>query len=265
MYKYFFILVIIVSGLYVLLCILLFFIQEKLIFYPSQISKSYNFHFNNPFEEVFLKTKEDIAIHGLHFKSNTPKGVILYLHGNAGALNSWGEVAQVYTKLMYDVFIIDYRGYGKSDGKIKSQKQFFQDVQLAYDYLKGKYKENNMVVLGYSIGSGAAAWVASQNNPKLLILQAPYYSLPDLIKSYNRFIPAFVLKYKFETNNYIRDCKMPVIIFHGDLDEVIYYGSSVKLKKIFKEQDTLITLKGVHHNGITYEPQYLSALSRVLH
>ena len=77
-----------------------------------------------------IKMNDNTLLNGLLFKTDNSKGVIFYLHGNAGSLNSWGEVAKAYTDLNYDVFMIDYRGYGKSEGSISSQGQFFQDMQL---------------------------------------------------------------------------------------------------------------------------------------
>jgi pimeloyl-ACP methyl ester carboxylesterase len=86
----------------------------------------------------------------------------------------------------------------------------------------------------------------------------------DMMKHNYPVIPTFLLKYKFESNKYIKDCKMPVVIFHGDRDEVIYYGSSQKLKPKMKDVDTLITLKGQGHNGITDNPEYINAIGRIL-
>lgn len=165
-----------------------------------------------------------------YFKADTSKGLIFYLHGNAGSLKSWGEIAKTYTSLHYDLFILDYRGYGKSEGTISSEAQLYKDVHVVYNNLKTKYDENKIIVLGYSIGTGPATELAAANHPKLLILQAPYYSMTDLMKHNYPIIPAFLLKYKFETNKNIRNCKMPIVIFHGDNDEVIYFQSSLKLK-----------------------------------
>ena len=250
--------------LYVLICGLLYFFQEKLIFFPEKLSKDYKFPFLASFEEISIKTADQVNLHALLFKVPQPNGVIFYLHGNAGALNSWGEVADIYNQLGYDVFLLDYRGYGKSQGQISSQKQFYQDAQVAYDVVKKRYKEEAIVVLGYSIGTGAATKIAAENHPRLLILQAPYYSLTDMMRQFYPIIPAFVLKYKFETYKYITACKMPVLLFHGDQDEVIYYGSSVRLKKLLKPEDMLITLQGQSHNGMSDNPDYLAALSKVL-
>lgn len=250
--------------LYVLICVVLYFFQEKLIFFPDKLTKNYKFSFSQPFEEVNIKTNKGNMLNGLLFKSDSSKGLVFYLHGNAGALNSWGNVAKRYTDLHYDLFILDYPGYGKSEGSIKNQAQLFDDVQTAYDEMKKRYKDQQIVVLGYSIGTGPAAKLASVNHPKLLILQAPYYSLTDMMQHTYPIVPAFLLKYKFQTNEYLKECKMPVVIFHGDQDEVIYYGSSLKLKEEMKIGDTLITLNGQGHNGITDNPQYIASIKTIL-
>lgn len=255
---------IIVFGVYILICITLFFLQEKLIFLPEKLDKDYNFYFQQKFKEINIQAKDNKILNSILFTTDTSKGLIFYLHGNAGSLESWGPAAKRYTDLNYDVFMIDYRGYGKSEGSINSQKQLFEDVQAFYNEVKKEYNEDNIIVLGYSIGNGAATKLASTNNPKLLILQAPYYSLVAMMKANYPIIPAFLLKYRFETNKYIKDCKMPVMIFHGDRDEVINYNSSVRLKKLTKETDSLITLKGQGHNGITDNPEYLRMMEMIL-
>jgi len=246
------------------LCILLYFVQEKLIFFPEKLAATYKFKFDQGFEELYFKTADNIVLNGVLFKADSSMGLIFYLHGNAGSLASWGQIAKTYTDLHYDLFMLDYRGYGKSEGSIVNEKQFYEDVQLAYNTLKTKYGEKEIIVLGYSIGTGAATKLASINKPRLLILQAPYFSLTDLVKHNFKIVPSFLLKYKFETNIFLSACKMPVVIFHGDKDEVIYYGSSLKLKKLFKTNDTLITLNGEGHNGISDNPTYLTELQQEL-
>lgn len=250
--------------LYIVLCGVVFMFQEEYIFFPEKLDKFFQFDFDQKFEEVFIKTDDGVDLHGLLFSVEKSKGLIFYLHGNAGSLRSWGGVAKTYIDLNYDVFILDYRGYGKSEGSINGEKQIFSDVQAAFDNLKKRYDENKIIILGYSIGSGPAAKIASVNNPKLLILQAPYYNMLDLMRKFYPLIPAFVLKYKFRTNRYLKECKMPVVIFHGDQDEVIYFGSSLKLKKLFKSEDRLITLNGQGHNGMTENEDYLIEIKKIL-
>ena len=249
---------------YILLCALLYFVQEKLIFFPEKLDREHAFQFDQTFTDKNIRTSDGNILNGLLFKADSSKGLIFYLHGNAGSLSSWGYVAKTYTDFNYDVFILDYRGYGKSEGVINGQKQLYGDIQIAYEELRREYSEDNIIVLGYSIGTGLASKVASENKPKLLILQAPYYSLTDLMRHTYSIIPTFLLKYKFETNKHLKDCKMPVVIFHGDQDEVIYYGSSLKLKNEFKSNDTLITLRGQGHNGMTDNEEYIRGLKQIL-
>jgi len=213
---------------YIVLCTLLFLIQEKMIFFPEKLDSNYQFDFNQTFEELYIETEDNVLLNGVLFRADTSKGLIFYLHGNAGSLKSWGIIAKIYTAQNYDIFILDYRSYGKSEGKICSQNQLFNDGQVAYDNMKLRYKEDNIIVLGYSIGTGLATKLASTNQPRLLILQAPFYSLADMMKRYYPFIPKFLLKYKFENNLYIQDCKMPIVICHGNRDNIIPYEYSLK-------------------------------------
>ncbi len=264
MKKALFTILILFLGLYLIACGLLYFFQENLIFFPQKLAKDYKFRFKGNFEEVTIPTKDGISLSGLLFKSDAPKGVIFYLHGNAGSLSSWGKVAKTYTDLNYDVFMLDYRGYGKSEGKISSQEQLFQDNQNVYERLKETYSEEKIVIMGYSFGTGLASKLAATNNPKLLILQAPFYSMIDIMKHHYSWIPTFILKYKLETNEYLKECDMPIILFHGKRDRIVYYGSSPKLKADFPSQITFIPLKDLGHNGMSDDKEYQQAIKNIL-
>jgi alpha-beta hydrolase superfamily lysophospholipase len=242
----------------------LYLFQEKLIFFPQKLEKNYQFNFAQNYQEINIKTYDQKMLNGLLFKADSSKGLVFYLHGNAGSLSSWGKVAKTYTDLNYDVFMLDYPGFGKSEGTIVSLKQLYRDLQTAYDEMLKRYEESKIIVLGYSMGTGLAAYLAATNHPKLLILLAPYYSLTDMMKYRYPLLPDFILRYKIETDQYIQACKMPIVIFHGDQDQVIYYGSSLKLKRLFKKQDVLITLTGKGHDGMTNNLDYKMELSKVL-
>jgi len=250
--------------LFIFLCSFLYFFQEKLIFYPQKLNKNHTFNFSQNFQELHFKTTDGKLLNGLLFKSKNTKGLIFYLHGNAGSLNSWGNVAKTFTNFNYDILLVDYRGFGKSEGTIISQKQLFEDNQMIYNQINKEYKEQNIIVLGYSIGTGLAAKLASDNHPKQVILQAPYYSLIDLMHQKVSFIPSFLLKYKFETNKYLKNCKMPITVFHGNQDRVINYNSSLKLKNELKNKITLITLQNQGHNGMTDNVKYKTCLKEIL-
>ena len=254
---------ILIFGVLILL-FLVYLMQEKIIFYPTKLAQDHPFEFDSDYEELSIVAEDSVFLNGLLFTVDSSAGLIFYLHGNAGALDSWGEVAEEYTKLNYDIFIFDYRGYGKSEGSISSEDQVYSDIQIAYNELKQRYNESDIIVLGYSMGTAPAAKLAAENNPRMLILQAPYFSMLDIKDKIYPFLPDFIVKYKFETYKYLEKVKAPVVIFHGDKDEVVYYGSSEKLQKYLKPTDKFITLKGQAHNGITYNPEYQKQIAKIL-
>lgn len=254
-----------IAVLYVALCCLIYFYQEKMIFHPKPLAADYQFSYEGSYSEVKIPAFDGKSLHGVLFKADSGRGLVFYLHGNAGALDTWGDIANIYTALNYDLFILDYRGFGKSEGSIYSEEQFYKDVQAAYDVMKKQYAEEKMVVIGYSIGTGPASMLAAVNHPKQLILQAPYYSLRDVGEHmYPTITPAFLLKYKFETYQFVQNAKVSVAIFHGDADNTIYHGSSQKLKEHFKQRDTLFTLKAQGHGRMNQNEEYQKELKELL-
>ncbi len=254
----------IIAIIYIGICVALYVRQEKLIFHADKLPANYKFEFTEPFEELTITEKDGTKLNGLLFKADSAKGLVFYLHGNAGMLNTWGDIAKIYTALHYDIFILDYRGFGKSGGEITSEEQFFSDVQTAYDSLKKRYNENNIIITGYSIGTGPAAMLASANHPKLLILQAPYFCLEDLATQRYNFTPKALLRYKFETFKYVKNTKAPVVVFHGTDDQVIACDQSLKLKQEFKAGDTLFVLPNQGHGKMNDNPVYQQQLQRIL-
>lgn len=227
----------------------MYFFQEKMIFLPEVLNPDYEFSFNEQFDEWNISVEEDVTINALHFKVEEPKGVILYAHGNAGSLRSWGFVAETFLPHDYDVLIYDYRGYGKSGGKI-SEQALYKDAGILYKELLNRYKEEQIIIYGRSIGTGIAMELAANNNPKRLILESPYYNLPDLASHLLPIVPKFLVRYQFRNNEKIGKVSCPITIIHGTSDEVIYFGSSKKLEKLFKENDRLIPVEGGHHNDL---------------
>jgi alpha-beta hydrolase superfamily lysophospholipase len=254
-----------VLTLYVAVCTVLYVKQEQLLFFPQPLPSDYQFTFPGAVAQRWITSPDGTRLHGLLFHASHAKGLVFYLHGNGGNVAGWGEVASTYTHLGYDVFLLDYRGYGKSQGKITSQAQLLDDVQSAYQQLVHDYPESQVLILGYSLGTGLATWLAAQHHPKLLILQAPYYSMRDLAMHLYPFVPGFLVRYPLPTNQYIRQVSAPIVVFHGDRDEVVYFGSSQKLKALLKITDTLVVLPGAGHNGMTDNLQYRRTIQELLH
>src|SRR5688572_22282780 len=112
------ILLCLVLGIIVILLALVYWWQEKLIFFPEKVHHTYQYQFRHPHEEIFINAPGGSRIHALHFKTEQPKGAILYFHGNAGSLRTWGSLAEELAVYGYDIFMPDYRSFGKSTGRL---------------------------------------------------------------------------------------------------------------------------------------------------
>lgn len=260
----------ILAGIYVLLCFLLYFFQEKLIFPTHTLPQNYKFHFAHPFQEYTLKTSDGAALNALYFRQKGARGVILYFHGNGGTLESWGHIMEDFVNYdyPYHLFIMDYRGYGKSTGK-RSQKALLDDTQVCYDFLQQElgYKESQIVIYGRSLGTGIAAYLASQNNPSKLILETPYYSMLEMAKI--TIPPVFpvslLLRYPLEAHKYVQQVSCPVYMFHGTGDTTIPYREAEKLSKVNPSKTIFYTIpKGQHHDLIRYQ-EFRRAMKTILY
>lgn len=252
-----------IIGLIAFVGIGIYSLQEKLIFFPNKLPISYKYSFAHAFEERNFNVDERVNINALHFKAPDSKGVVFYSHGNAGCLRDWGGLADIFINYNYDLLIYDYRGFGKSNGTI-SESNLYHDASFIYEQMLNEYEENMIIVYGRSIGTGIATKIASEYNPGQLVLESPYYNLPDLAKKIFPFIPSFLLRYKFRTDQMIEFVVCPITLIHGTLDEVIYFESSLKLEKLLKENDKLIAIKDGHHNDLSDFKSYHDALANIL-
>ncbi len=258
-----------VTGLviYLLGCAWLYFRQESLLFYPQQLPAGYRFTFPGRYAELPVTAPDGTRLSGLLFKADATKGLVFFLHGNGGSLADWGAVAATYTCLGYDVFLLDYRGYGTSEGHISSQAQLLGDVDAAYQQLAATYPENKIVVAGYSLGTGPAAWLATRHHPRRLLLHAPYYSMADLASrtiAVWPLLPGWLLRYPLATNELVQLATAPVVLFHGTEDRLIPFDSSIRLRALLRPGGLLVVVQGAGHNGLIAEPQYQQAIGQLL-
>ena len=232
-------------------------IQEKFIFLPTQLPEEYSYSFENEFEEFFLTNPDGARLNALHFKTNKPKGVILYFHGNAGDLSRWGEIANRFLDFEYDVIVMDYRGYGKSTGK-RSESSLFEDAQLFYEHTAKLFSKDDIVVYGRSLGCSIATHVASKNEIKKLILETPFYNLTDVAQDRFPFLPMKpILKYKLASNEFIKQVKAPIRIFHGTEDRVVVYDSGKRLFEAIPIPDKkMYTIEEGKHNNLDQFQEY---------
>lgn len=250
--------------IYVIIVSYVYFNQVGMVFQSAKLPKEYQFDYQQKFEELNIESFDGVRLNGLLFKAENSKGLVFYLHGNAGTLETWGKIAKIYTRLGYDIFILDYRGFGKSEGEIENEDQLNKDVSIVYKSLAKRYPENKIIITGYSIGSGLATILASQHHPKALILQSPYYSFTELSGSRVRFFPDFLKKFHLETFRYLPKVKAPIYIFHGIDDELIPYKNSVRLNQLLKSKGSFYPLKDQGHIGMNENSDFQKQLQIIV-
>ncbi|WP_246337484.1 alpha/beta hydrolase [Tenacibaculum pelagium] len=236
------------------------------MFHPEKLPKDFQFQYENQeVKEYNLEIKEGVTINGLLFKAKgKSKGLVYYLKGNSKSIKGWGKFAVDFTLFDYDVLMIDYRGFGKSTGKM-SQQTMKDDALLVYDKIKERVKEENIIVYGRSLGTGLATKVASVNNPKMLVLACPYFSMSNNAKRYLPFIPlGLVMRYSMPTYKWIKYVKCPIKIIHGTDDKVIRFKSSVRLSKMKPELTRLYPIIGGGHKNLHNYESYHRALKEIL-
>jgi pimeloyl-ACP methyl ester carboxylesterase len=240
-------------------------LQRSFILHPKKLDKTYVYTFDFKFEELNIPIEEGF-VNAIHAFTNNElkKGVILYFHGNADNLKRWGKVSSAFTSRGYDVVMMDYRGFGKSDGKA-TEKNMYSDAEKVYEYALKTYNEKDIILYGRSIGSGVAAHLASIKKTKALFLETPFYSIEDVVKQKYPFI-LLVLSLEFQFPNYSKldSIETPIHIFHGTKDKVVPYKSAQKLKSLLKDSDTFLTLEGAGHKNIPTFEAYQQVLNDLL-
>jgi len=257
---------IIVLALYIVVSIALYYLQDYLLFKPEKLPEDFQFFYDNQETmEYNLETRDGAVINGVRFlPKGESKGVILYLKGNSKSIKGWGKFAVDFTRHDYNVVMIDYRGFGKSTGR-RSQKAMKRDLQLVYNKIKEQTTEERIILYGRSLGSGFAAKLASMNNPKMLILDAPYYSLTKVTARYMPFMPLSILiKYPLPTYKWLKYVQCPIHIIHGTDDKLIPYKSSVKLSQVKPKLTRLHTVIGGGHKNLNNFESYHKMLGEII-
>lgn len=238
--------------IYILGAVLLYAFQERFIFLDGALPQDHAFEFNTKFREVNLTTADGANLSAVHFAAKSPKGIIVYFHGNKGNLTRWGTIVEDYVKLNYDVLVMDYRGYGKSTGP-RSMEKLLNDAELFYQYALTLYPENQVSLYGRSLGTGLASWLAGKHHPKCLILETPYYSLASVAQRFYPIYPSkLALRYNFQSFEYLKSADCPIYIFHGTEDDVVPYKSGKRLHESLPNgRSQLITIEGGEHKNLS--------------
>lgn len=260
-------LILVLSIIYIGICGYMFFFQESFIFHPDVLAKNVVIDYGLNEAELSIETEDGEKLSGILCKSSIEtKKLVFFLHGNAGNLTDQAQAAKFYTEMGYDFFTFDYRGFGKSSGKIKSEEQFYEDIERMYYEMTTVYKPDSIVIVGYSVGTAPAAMIANRAkpSPSKLLLIAPYLSMIDMTNRRYPYIPSFLLEYKFETDKFVERQSMPILIIHGDKDEVLPVDGSRKLSKLLKENSRYYEIKGQGHDDFELNAEFKTQISAFL-
>ncbi len=244
----------------------LYFLQDFFLFHPAKLDSGYTYNFDIPFEEKTIFDVENDTISLVKFlpKDSIRKGIVIYYHGNMKNINHYASFVKPFTKSGYEVWMQDYPTFGKSTGKLTEEKLYQQALYVANTVSK-EISSDSIIVYGKSLGTGIAAYVASNINAKKLILETPYYSIPSMFACYAFIYPTNLLsKYKIPTYQYLQKVNYPIAIFHGTKDGVIPYSNAKQLEKFLKPKDKFITVKNADHIDINRNAIYLTEMGSLL-
>jgi len=241
-------------------------IDELLLFFPSKYPSGGEW---NPkdlkFVDVYFAAEDKTQLHGWYCPCEKPRGVVLIAHGNAGNVASrapWLRYLQNKAKL--SVFIFDYRGYGRSEGK-PSVAGAIQDAVAARAKLRelASVKDSEMFLMGESLGGAILVQLAAETAPRGLILQSTFSSLRDVADFHYPSLSWLVPRKKLDSATQITRYHGPLLQSHGDQDETIPYACGEKLFKASNEPKSFFRVKNADHNDWLTD-EYLKRLDEFI-
>ncbi len=240
-------------SLYMGIALALYFLQRKLVFSPDPTYVSPDDIELKGINEVVLKTKkEGFKLYSWYVRAAPNKPTLLFFHGNGGNVANREEKFRQFMAEGYGVFILGYRGFGGSEGK-PSEEAFVKDAFVAYDYLRdvAKIGEQQIVIYGESIGSSVATQLAVRVEAQALVLEAPMSSVTAVAQArypYLRVRP--FLRDRFESDRHIANIAMPLLVIHGDDDQVIPLEFGEALYGAAVEPKHMKVIKGAGHTNL---------------
>jgi alpha-beta hydrolase superfamily lysophospholipase len=258
----------IVAVIYILVGVALYFLQDKFLFHPTALPSDYFFHFDQPFEEKNIQYDNSTRFNIVRFirrDTSLKKGAVIYCHGNMDNITHYAKFVSNFTKHGYEVWMMDYPGFGKSTGDLNEELMYRETLEVYKMVRAAGWDPDHIIIYGKSLGTGIAAHLASIRDCKRLILESPYYNVENLVSHFCWMYPtSWMIHYKIPTNQWLQKVTAPVTIFHGSDDGTIPFSNAEKLKAIFKPGDELIPIQGGHHNDLNDSPLMKQKLDSLL-
>lgn len=236
---------------YLLLLGLMFIFQNKLIFLPSPDLLITPERAGLQAEDIWVKTRDGVQLHGWFFPNEESEYVIVMSHGNAGNIGNRIDIAKLLNGIGLSVVLYDYRGYGQSNGT-PSEEGIYVDIESVVNYLKTEkgFTENQMVMYGRSLGGAVASYAATKFSVSGLVLDSAFKNLKAMVGDLYPFVPAALARYEFSTEKYLEKIPgIPVMIMHSQNDDIVSISHARHLFKLAKEPKRFVELRGGHNNN----------------
>lgn len=260
----------IATSLYAGLTALIYFQQSNLIYYPTVAGRGLTVtpqQIGLAFEDVELLTEDKVRLHGWFVPSENAKGTLLFFHGNAGNISHRLDSISIFKRMGLNVFIIDYRGYGQSEGKV-SERGTYRDAEAAWSYLVDTrgIDASKIIVFGRSLGASIAAWLASQHTPAMLILESSFSSVPSMAQRLYPFLPVKLLAtFRYDTGQYVNQSSCPLLVVHSRHDDIVPYAEGRLVFDAAPATKQFLDIQGGHNDGFIVTGQaYADGLNRFI-
>jgi fermentation-respiration switch protein FrsA (DUF1100 family) len=254
----------ILAGVYVLVCLFAFVFQKKLVFFPDRAIAADPERAGMPFEDVFFNAGDGVRLHGWFVPSAETDMVVLFFHGNAGNISHRLESIRIFHDLGLSVFIIDYRGYGRSGGSV-DEAGTYADARAARSYLveDRNVAPENIVYFGRSLGGAVAVELAAEHEPRGMILESCFPSLADVgARAYPLLPVRRLLTIRYDSTGRIPGIACPKLVIHSRDDEIVPFELGRRLYELAGEPKTLLDIRGDHNAGfIESGSMYVDGLS----
>jgi uncharacterized protein len=252
---------------YALVLAFLWWRQESLLFYPVPLPADHRLATAPDIEERTVDVP-GARLSVLHLRRPGARGVVFFLHGNAGNLQGWFSNTDFYREAGYDLVMMDYRGFGKSTGRIAGADQLREDVRAVWSLVAPEYLGRKLVVYGRSLGTGLAADLAEELSvrgqpPDLTVLVSAYTSFRALAAEFYPWVPGWVLRYPLETEKHLRGIGGPMLLVHAEQDSLIRAHHLQRLREVLPDARVLV-VPGAGHNDLHESPAYRDELRRAL-
>ena len=243
--------VFIIVAVYGSVCLYLFLMQGRMIFYPTRKLQASPADIGLDYESVTLSTSDNVTLHGWFIPAPEARGTLLFFHGNAGNISHRLDSLKIFHNLGLATFIIDYRGYGRSQGSISEQGTYL-DGEAAWGYLTHtrKIPAQQIIVFGRSLGAAIAAHVAAGHEPGGLILESALTSVPDMGVQLYPFMPVRLLsRFNYDTRKALFSVSCPVLIIHSPHDDIIPFEHGLRLYESARGAKSFLEIRGDHNEG----------------